>query len=199
MRQRCIRRVSPPGGVATFFVLLGMSFGLSACGGSRSLSSHASAALVQPACRASGRTIVALATQAQLSAVAASKTTGNNGAPECHFGTTAAGKRVTAIVNVDSSPQPYARLERAIVEDGQQFGTQRTFAPPQTVTRLGLDASWFPDLNQLLTSDGHVLLGVTVQWPGVRAAVRRNLATALARVYLGTSDPALAKGPAPSG
>ncbi len=83
-----------------------------------------------------------------------------------------AGQRVTVIVNVDSSPQPYARLERAIVEDGQQFGTQRTFAPPQTVPHLGLDASWFPDLDQLLTSDGHVLLGVTVQWPGVTAAAR---------------------------
>ena len=56
-----------------------------------------------------------------------------------------------------------------------------------------------PTSNQLLTSDGHVLLTITVQWPGVIAAVRRDVAIALARVYLGTSDPALAKGPAPSG
>ena len=75
---------------------------------------------------------------------------------------TAAGKRLTVIVNVDSSPQPYARLERAIVENGQQFGTKRTFTPPQTVPHLGLDASWFPDLDQLLTSDGHVLITIDV-------------------------------------
>ena len=136
---------------------------------------------------------------AQLSAVAASTTTGNNGAPECHFGTTAAGKRVTVIVNIDSSPQPYARLERAIVEDGQQFGTKRTFTPPRTVPHLGLDASWFPDLDQLLTSDGHVLLTVDVHSPSISVADRRDLATALARVYLGASDAAVAKGPAPSG
>jgi hypothetical protein len=143
--------------------------------------------------------VVALGTRVQPSAVSASKTTGNNGAPECHFVATAAGTRVTVIVNVDSSPQPYARLERAIVEAGQQFGTKRTFTPPQTVPHLGLDASWFPDLDQLLTSDGHVLLTIDVHSPSITAADRRDLATALARVYLGIADPALAKGPAPSG
>ncbi len=76
---------------------------------------------------------------------------------------------VRVVVNLDSSPQPYARLERAIVEDGQQFGTKRTFAPPQTVTHLGLDASWVPDLDQLLTSDGHVLVTVEVHAPRVLA------------------------------
>ncbi len=138
---------------------------------------------------------MALGTHRAAPAVSASVGTGNNGAPECRL----AAPGVRVIVNVDSSPQPYARLERAIVEDGQQFGTKRTFTPPQTVPHLGLDASWFPDLDQLLTSDGHVLLTIDVHSPSIAAADRRDLATALARIYLGTSDPALAKGPAPSG
>ena len=203
MRKVCVRRASPPGGVRTFAAALaiGVIGSLSACGGSTSSKSQSrtTQAAALPVCRPAGGTIVALATHVQAAQVTSSKTTGNNGAPECHFVTTAAGKRVMVIVNADSSPQPYARLERAIVEDGQQFGTKRTFAPPQTVTHLGLDASWVPDLDLLLTSDGHVLLGVTVHWPGVSASVRKNLAASLARVYLGTSDPALAKGPSPSG
>jgi hypothetical protein len=178
---------------------IGLICSLSACGGSTSSSSHASTAAALPVCRPAGRTVVALAAHVQLSAVAASKTSGNNGAPECHFVATAAGKRVTVVVNVDSSPQPYARLERAIVEDGQQFGTKRTFTPPQTVPHLGLDASWFPDLDQLLTSDGHVLITIDVHSPSLTVADRKDLAAALARIYLGMSDPALAKGPAPSG
>jgi hypothetical protein len=146
-------------------------------------------------CRPAAKTLVALAAHLQASAVTATTGTGNNGAPECRLA--APGARV--VVNVDSSPQPYARLERAIVEDGQQFGTKRTFAPPRTVTHLGLDASWVPDLNELLTSDGHVLLTIGVHASRIPVAARRDLATALARAYLGTSDPASAKGPAPSG
>jgi hypothetical protein len=205
MRKVCVRRASPPGGVRTFAagLAIGLICSLSACGGSGSSGSQSQSQTRQtaslPVCRPAGRTIVALARNVAAAQVISSKATGNNGAPECHFATTAAGRRVTVIVNVDSSPQPYARLERAIVEDGQQFGTRRTFAAPQTVTHLGLDASWIPDLDQLLTSDGHVLLAVTVHWPRAAAAARRDLATALARVYLGTPDPALAKGPAPSG
>ncbi len=178
---------------------IGLICSLSACGGSSSSQSKTTQTAALPVCRAAGRTVVALATHVQLSAVAASKTSGNNGAPECHFVATAAGKRLTVIVNVDSSPQPYARLERAIVENGQQFGTKRTFTPPQTVPHLGLDASWFPDLDQLLTSDGHVLITIDVHSPSLTVADRKDLAAALARIYLGTSDPALAKGPAPSG
>ena len=63
-------------------------------------------------------------------ALTARVATGNNGSPECHF----AARRVLVVVNVDSSPQPYSRLERTIVEDGQQFGTERNFTPPQTTS-----------------------------------------------------------------
>jgi len=89
------------------------------------------------------------------------------------------------IVNVDGSPQPYARLERAIVEAGQQFGLLRGFAAPVAVPNLGLDASWFPDTHEVMTTDGTDLITATVSWPHAQQSRRRALATVAARAYLG--------------
>lgn len=86
---------------------------------------------------------------------------------------------------LDSSPQPYQRLEREIVEDGQQFGTVREFSPPQAVSGVGLDAAWIPDQSRLITADSHRLVTVTVTWPGSGSARRRGLARALALSTLG--------------
>jgi hypothetical protein len=116
--------------------------------------------------------------------------TGNNAQPECHFRARAGdGRRVGVVANVDTAPQPYERLERTIVEDGQQFGQTRGFTPPQTVPRLGLDATWLPDQAKLLTTDGTRLISVSVAWPGAGQARRRALADAAARPYLGRLQP----------
>ncbi|MEA2159169.1 MAG: hypothetical protein QOD66_1549 [Solirubrobacteraceae bacterium] len=88
------------------------------------------------------------------------------------------------MVNLDGSPQAYQRLERTIVEDGQQFGTARSFAAPVAVPGLGLDAAWLPDQSTLITTDGRRLISVRVSW-AARRAPRRALAQALARRYLG--------------
>jgi hypothetical protein len=113
-------------------------------------------------------------------------TTGNNSEPECHF----RGPGVSVVVNIDSSPQPYQRLERTIDEAGQQFGTVRTVAPPVTVPKLGLDAAWLPDQSKLLTTDGRSLLTITVAWRGEKRARQLALATLVARKYLGKPIPA---------
>ena len=114
---------------------------------------------------------------------------GNNAEPECQF----RGPRMAVVVNVDSSPQPYQRLERTIEEDGQQFGTERNFTPPVTVPKLGLDAAWVPDQSKLLTTDGRSLLTITVAWRrggGGGGRVRQiALATLVARRYLGKPIP----------
>jgi hypothetical protein len=80
--------------------------------------------------------------------------------------------------------EAYQRLERTIVEDGQQFGTVRSFAAPIAVPGLGLDAAWVPDQSSLITTDGRRLISVRVSW-AARGAPRRALAQALARRYLG--------------
>jgi hypothetical protein len=87
------------------------------------------------------------------------------------------------VVNVDASPQPYTRLERTIVEAGQQFGTVRSFAAPVAVGGLGLDAAWLPDQDELITADQRRLITVTVSWKGSRRP-RQALARALAHRYL---------------
>jgi hypothetical protein len=114
--------------------------------------------------------------------VSAKAGTGNNGQPQCVF--RVARPRVSVVVNLDSSPQPYQRLERLIVEDGQQFGAVRSFSPPEAVTHLGLDAAWLPDLLQLVTTDGKRLITVTVRWRGSRMAMDRALARTEAKLYL---------------
>jgi hypothetical protein len=122
-------------------------------------------------------------------AVTATAATGNNGSPECHFIAVDGGRRVAVVVNVDPSPQPYQRLERTIVEDGQQFGSERNFSPPVTVSKLGLDAAWLPDQSKLLTTDGKALLTVTVTWRGEKRARQLALAELAARRYLGKPIP----------
>jgi hypothetical protein len=96
----------------------------------------------------------------------------------------AGGLRVTA--NVDTSPQPYARLERTIVESSQQFSAVE-LVQPQPVARLGLDAAWFGDTGAVMTADAKRLLTVTVDWRGAPASRRRGLAIAVARAYLASA------------
>jgi hypothetical protein len=134
-------------------------------------------AKAQPVCLPAARAVVAA-----LGAVGEKQETGSNAAPQCVY--TVPGKHLVVTVNLDASPQPYARLERAIVEDGQQFSSQRIFSPPVTVPHLGLDAAWVPDTSQLLTTDGVRLITVTVDWPHSRQAQRRALSRREAALYL---------------
>jgi hypothetical protein len=145
-----------------------------------------------PVCSQTAGVVIARHVGVATGALKARATTGDNAEPECDF----RGPRVSVAVNVDSSPQPYQRLERTIDEAGQQFGTQRNFAPPVTVPRLGLDAAWLPDQSKLLTTDGRTLLTITVAWRGQKQARQRALATLVARRYLGKPIP---KGAVPTG
>jgi hypothetical protein len=91
--------------------------------------------------------------------------------------------RVRVAVNLDGSPQAYQRLEREIVEDGQQFGTVRSFAAPVAIDGVGLDAAWLPDQNELITADQRRLITVRLEWRASRRA-QQALARSLAQLYL---------------
>jgi len=145
-----------------------------------------------PVCRPAASTAIARDAGFGAGVITARATTGNNSEPECHF----RGPGLSVVVNIDSSPQPYQRLERTIDEAGQQFGTARTFAPPVTVPKLGLDAAWLPDQSKLLTTDGRSLLTITVAWRGKKRAPQVALATLVARRYLGKPIP---EGAVPTG
>jgi hypothetical protein len=138
-----------------------------------------------PVCAPAAGIVIARHAGVGAAAIQARATMGNNAEPECHF----RAPGVSVVVNIDSSPQPYQRLERTIDEASQQFGTVRTFAPPVSVPKLGLDAAWLPDASELLTTDGRNLLTITVAWRGEKRARQIALATLVARRYLGRPIP----------
>jgi hypothetical protein len=89
------------------------------------------------------------------------------------------------ISRLDSAPQPYTRLEREVVEYGQNVLHSGRRSYPQSIKRLGLDADWLAAENRLLTTDGVRLIDVKVRWPSASETARRALAIRLADVYLG--------------
>ncbi len=172
-------------------VIVGLltALALAGCGTSSRASATSTKAAAQPkpppVCEPAASTVIARDAGVGASALTARVTMGDNAEPECHF----RGPGVSVVVNIDSSPQPYQRLERTIDEAGQQFGTVRNFAPPVSVSKLGLDAAWLPDESKLLTTDGRSLLTITVAWRGENQARQIALATLVARRYLGKPIP----------
>jgi hypothetical protein len=117
--------------------------------------------------------------------IALAPSTGNNAMPQCSFrARVGASGRVEATANVNTGPQPYFVLERTAVEAAQQFTATRMIAAPQAVSRLGIEADWFPAETQLMTTDGARLITVSISWRGATRARKRALAVALARTYL---------------
>ena len=108
--------------------------------------------------------------------------TGGNAMPQCEL--RVPGGAVRVIANVDSSPQPYFRLERTAEEAAQELFPGQVAAPPQQISGLGLDAQWFPGTNQLMTTDGKRLITVSVAWAGTPMVRRRALGEAVARLYV---------------
>lgn len=86
---------------------------------------------------------------------------------------------------VDTGPQPYFRLERTAVEAQQVFSAQREAPAPVQIPGVGLDADWFPDQQQIMTTDGKQLITAAVSWRHSKQSDRRALAEAAARAYLG--------------
>ena len=164
---------------------------LAACGGTttttKTTTKRAAAVRAAPTgpCRTSVRDIVARFLHVAPASITTAVGTGNDGYPECTYVTKVpGGKRVSLNADVDTGPQPYFVLERTIVEAAQPFTPTRLSPAPQAVMHLGLEASWFPNRDQLMSTDGLKLLTVTVAWPGASPRREIALATALSRPYL---------------
>lgn len=109
----------------------------------------------------------------------------SDGMPQCDFQLTGGGVPLSLWVSLDNSPQPYQVLERREVEEGQNFAMMAHYKYPQSIMHLGLDAWWFPREQQAQTTDGRVLITVTiVRWSGHGNDVRKALSAAVARPYL---------------
>lgn len=166
---------------------------LAACGGTTHLlqtrAARADSAAAPPSnpCQAEARAAVARSLDVSPSTIAQSRSTGNNGMPQCGFtARLAAGKRVQVLANVDDGPQAYFRLERTAEEASQPFTPSRLSPPPTPVSGLGLGADWFPQYPQLMATDGIRLITVAVTWPGAAQSRAEGLAEAVARTYLRT-------------
>jgi hypothetical protein len=115
----------------------------------------------------------------------------SDGSPQCDFRVSARPPRpsrasLSLWVSLDNAPQPYQVLDRRSVEEGQNFGFLKHFKEPLSVPHLGLTGWWFPREQQTQTTDGRILITVTiVTWPGHGSGPRKALSAAVARIYLG--------------
>lgn len=106
----------------------------------------------------------------------------NQASPQCVY-KRSGGPTVTVIA--DHGPQPFFRFERTAVEAQQVFSSGRNFPAPIQIPHLGLDADWFPDRDQLMTTDGRTLITAEVAWRHAGPNQKQKLAGAAARAYLG--------------
>jgi hypothetical protein len=109
----------------------------------------------------------------------------SDGSPQCVF-RVAARPRLSLWVSLDNAPQPYQVLDRRSVEEGQNFAFLKHFKEPQSISHLGLTGWWFPREQQTQTTDGRILITVTIiRWPKQGKGPRIALSAAVARQYLG--------------
>lgn len=183
MRLWCQRVLRRRGVAGVFMVLLG----LAGCGTSgqprRTAPEHRTGvATTYVICKPGAREAIARQLGIGAGTLVEHQGTGNNDEPQCTFA--ARHPRRSLIVNVDSSPQPYARLERTVDEAAQIFTAKRASPAPQNVAHLGLVAAWLPASSELLTTDTRRLITVTIKWAGASQRGRLTLATVAARPYL---------------
>jgi hypothetical protein len=103
-----------------------------------------------------------------------------DGSASCRFSARTASQRMSVVVEIDTAPQAYYRLEREAVEYGQNvlWHHQPESAYPQYVLRVGVEADWFPAERTLMATDDQRLITVTT------SAAAKGLAADVARVYL---------------
>ena len=127
-----------------------------------------------------------LAARVRVGAVTGHLVKTSDGSPQCDFRVTGGGAPLSLWVSLDNGPQPYQVLDRRSVEEGQNFGFLKHFKVPQSIEHLGLTGWWFPREQQVQTTDGRILITVTIiRWPGHGSEARTALSAAVARQYLG--------------
>jgi hypothetical protein len=157
--------------------------GVAACGGSGS--GHGSVRVVARApCQLKAIEADARFFNVSPAAVTQASSKGSNGMPQCSLTVSSGGHKVTATTNIELTPSAYFILERTIVEAAQIFSGQRLSPAPVSVLHLGLDASWFPQEQWLMTTDGRRVLTTSVVWSGARQGRKIALATGVSRPYL---------------
>jgi hypothetical protein len=181
-------------------VIVALAVLVAGCGGTHGASSSSSptssissssstaiptkASLAASAC-VKGRPVLEARLRLRASAVTGRLVKTTDGSPQCDF--RVAGRMPLSLwVSLDNAPQPYQVLDRRSVEEGQNFAFLKHFKSPVSIKHLGLIGWWFPREQQTQTTDGRILITVTiVSWPRHGAGPRQTLSAAVARTYLG--------------
>ena len=140
------------------------------------------------------RALSARATSLPAASIVASTFTAPGGEASCRFTTRGAGgaRTLDVVAELDSAPQAFYRLEREVVEYGQNvlWHNEGAAAYPRDVAHLGLDADWLAAADQLITTDGVRLITILVNAAPAHAADgAEGIAASLARCYLGPLVP----------
>jgi hypothetical protein len=87
------------------------------------------------------------------------------------------------VAELDGAPQAYYRLDREVVEFGQNviWDHLGARADPYPIPHLGLAADWFPSENQLVTTDGVRLMTIVVTSVSAGAGGDARVAASLPR------------------
>ena len=113
-------------------------------------------------------------------AIRHSVSTGSNAMPQCLYRARRAGQgTIQVLANAETTQGAYFVVERTIVEAAQTFTYPvRGSPPPVGVMNLGLEASWFPQEQWLISTDGYRVITTSVDWSG--AGQQRKIALARA-------------------
>jgi hypothetical protein len=134
-----------------------------------------------------GRPVLETRLRVGSGAVSAHLVKTSDGSPQCDFRVAAPPHAPLSLwVSLDNAPQPYQVLDRRSVEEGQNFAFAKHFKEPHSINHLGLTGWWFPREQQTQTTDGRILITVTIiRWPQHGSGPRIALSAAVARRYLG--------------
>ena len=173
-------------------VALGLSLAMAGCGAAHTAApvSPSRAAALPPPCSTPSRRALGRSSGIAVASVVSSPFTTRNGAASCRFSARDhAGGLLDVVAELDSAPQAYDRLEREVVEFGQNviWAHLGERAYPVSIPDLGLAADWFPSEDQLVTSDGVRLITIVVSSVPAGSGGRARVAASLARSYLGPS------------
>ncbi len=172
-------------GVATTVAALA----LAACG----TSGHARTTIAggwpvrHPVCLRASLAAIGRYLDVPVSGVSHQISTGNNAMPQCLYRAhRSGGQSVSVLANDEVTQAAYFVVLRTIDEAAQNFAPAKPNPPPVAVNNLGLESSWFPAEQWLISTDGYRVLTVSVDWPGASEQRKIALARGVTAPYLHT-------------
>lgn len=175
-----IRSSNPPKNVRTWSVAL-LSAAALAVAGALAVAAAPAGAAIPRVCLARARAAIAGDLGVRAGSVTTALSMGTNGMPQCTY----RAPHASVTVNVDSGAQAAWRLMRTVVEASQIFGPMpRGWHPPIGLLGLGPYASWFPELDALMATNGKDLLDASVTWRHAKRAEMIRLSRAAITPYV---------------